>query len=139
MLSAMPSPRGGLIGHFGLRTVPAGQWQSGLWLQSLSGNRKLCHTKCLWLLAATQKASRCVHGGWQANREDAPLQRSCFEFLPVIFFSFQGQSQSGGHGPGGGKKDDKVSDQQPAVSASSGNPGSSQVTASGSGPGMHGY
>ena len=23
-------------------------------------------------------------------------------------FFFQGQSQSGGHGPGGGKKDDKV-------------------------------
>lgn len=35
-----------------------------------------------------------------------------FSLITVLFILFQGQSQSGGHGPGGGKKDDKVTGTQ---------------------------
>lgn len=43
----------------------------------------------------------------QENQRDVLFKGSYSEFVPLTFV--QGQSQSGGHGPGGGKKDDKVS------------------------------
>lgn len=36
-------------------------------------------------------------------------------YVCLSFFIAQGQSQSGGHGPGGGKKDDKVSNKQDLI------------------------